>query len=91
MPAHPALKPMAPLLGLAVAEVVLEVPVGFLEELVPVKEGDDVDVGLDAPEDVSPASGAVDCPEISAKIEEEKVPDILSRLFRLKIWSKTCE
>jgi hypothetical protein len=43
MPAHPALRPMAPLL--AVAEVVLLVLVGLFEAVDVVKEG--VDVGLD--------------------------------------------
>jgi len=76
MPAHPALRVMAPLLGLAVAEVVFEVLEGFFKEPDPVKEGDAV--ALDAPEDVEPTS--VDCPEISAKIEEEKVPVIPVRV-----------
>jgi len=46
MPTHPALRPMAPLLGLAVAEVWLEVPVGVLEED-PVKGEDPVAEGVD--------------------------------------------
>jgi len=82
MPAHPALRPIAPLLGLAVAEVVLEVLEGFFEVPDEVKEADDAapDVAaLDAAEDVPPI-GAVDVPAISDRIDEEKVPDILVRL-----------
>jgi len=78
MPAHPALRPIAPLLGLAVAEVVLEVLEGFFEVPDEVKEADDV-AALDAAEDVPP-NGAVDVPAISDRIDEEKVPDILVRL-----------
>jgi len=76
MPAHPALRPMAPLLGLAVAEAVLEALLGDFEVLDAVK-GDDV--GLDDPEDVGPI-GAVDCPAISDEIDALKVPVILSRV-----------
>jgi hypothetical protein len=47
MPAHPALRPMAPLVVFAVAEV-LEVLVGLVDVDV-VREG--VDVGLVVPED----------------------------------------
>ena len=48
MPTHPALRPMAPLLGLAVAEaeVWLEAPVGVLEEE-PVKAEEPVTEGVD--------------------------------------------
>jgi hypothetical protein len=77
MPTHPALTPMAPLDGLAVAEVVLEVPV-VLEAEDAVKEG--VDVELAVPEDVGTPRGAVDCPAICDWIAEEKLPVILSRV-----------
>jgi len=78
MPAHPALKPMAPLVALAVA-VVLDALVGLFE-VDEVKEG--VDVGPVVPEDEDdpPARGAVDCPAISARTDEEKEPVILSRV-----------
>jgi len=46
MPTHPALRPMAGLLVLAVAEVWLEVPVGVLEED-PVPAEDPVTEGVD--------------------------------------------
>lgn len=79
MPAHPAVSPMAALLGLAVAEVVLEEP----EELFEVLDGDEevadapLDVAVpDAPEEVGPPSGAVDCPAISAETDAENFPDI---------------
>lgn len=50
MPAHPALKPMAPLVPLAVAEVELAVLlVGLFEAVDVVKEG--VDDGPVVPED----------------------------------------
>jgi len=78
MPAHPALKPMAPLVALAVAAV-LDALVGLFE-VDEVKEG--VDVGPVVPEDEDdpPARGAVDCPAISARTDEEKEPVILSRV-----------
>jgi len=78
MPAHPALKPMAPLVALAVA-VVLDALVGLFK-VDEVKEG--VDVGPVVPEDEDdpPARGAVDCPAISARTDEEKEPVILSRV-----------
>lgn len=77
MPTHPALTTMAPLDGLAVAEVVLEVPV-VLEAEDAVKEG--VDVGPAVPEDVGPPRGAVDSPAICDWIAVEKLPVILSRV-----------
>lgn len=49
MPAHPALRLLAPLLDVAVAEVVLEELVGLPEVEDPVKEG--VDAISDVPED----------------------------------------
>jgi len=67
---------MAPLVALAVA-VVLDALVGVFDE---VKEG--VDVGPVVPEDEDdpPARGAVDCPAISARTDEEKEPVILLRV-----------
>lgn len=72
---HPALRPKAP--PLAVAEAVLEVLVGFLEAEDEVKDG--VDVGL-AWESDGRARGAVDCPAISARIDELKLPVISLRV-----------
>jgi hypothetical protein len=82
MPTHPALRPKAPPVG--VAEVVLEVLVGFLEAVDEVKDG--VDDGLVWESDGRAlARGAVDCPAISAWTDALKLPDILLRLFRIKI------
>jgi hypothetical protein len=69
---------MAPLVALAVA-VVLDALVGLFK-VDEVKEG--VDVGPVVPEDEDdpPARGAVDCPAISARTDEEKEPVILSRV-----------
>ena len=46
MPAHPALRPMAPLDGLAVAEVLLEALEGLFEPRDVVNEEPEVDDGL---------------------------------------------
>lgn len=51
MPAHPAERPMAALLGLAVAEVVLELE-GVFDAAKEVADAPLVVVALDAPEDV---------------------------------------
>ena len=83
MPAHPALRLMAPLDGLAVAEVLLEALEGLFEPRDVVDEAAELD-GLADPEDVAPKD-AVDSPAISAETDAEKVPVILSRLFTLKI------
>lgn len=86
-PAHPALIPMAPLVDLAVAAVLLEVPVGVVDV---VKEGFGFDVGLADAADEAPR-GTVDCAAICDRTAGVKLPVILSRLFRLKIWSDICE
>jgi hypothetical protein len=81
---HPALILVAPLVELAVAAVLLEVPVGVVD----VVEG--IDVGpADALDE--PPRGAVDSPAISDRTVEEKAPVMLVRLFRLKKWSNICE
>ena len=93
MPAHPAERPMAALLGLAVAEVVLELE-GVFDAAKEVADAPLVVVALDAPEDVWGPSGAVDCPAISAETDAENLPDMFWRLFRLKdmvnkyLWAK---
>lgn len=86
-PAHPALTFMAPLADLVAEGVLLEALVGLLEAEIVGKAG----VVEPAKADVWPPRGAVDRPAISDRIEAEKVPVILLRLFRLKIWSYTCE
>lgn len=62
MPAHPVLRSMAPLVVLAVEEV-LEVLEGLFEPLAEVEEA--ADVGFVDPEEVGPR-GAVDSPAICA-------------------------
>jgi hypothetical protein len=79
MPAHPVLRPMAPLDGLALAEV-LEVLVELFEAVDEAEAEEPVDVALDDPEDVGPVIGAVDCPAICARTAAEKFPVILSRV-----------
>jgi len=91
MPAHPAVSPMAALLGLAVAEVELEEPEEFFEVL----DAEEVaDAPLDVVDALEPAvddwapSGAVDCPAISAETDALNLPDIFWRVnLEEKDWS----
>ena len=86
-PAHPALIPMASLLARTVVE---GVTAALVERVGVVNEG--VDAGPDDVGDaVGPPRGAVDCPAISARTVEEKVPVIFVRLFGLKTYLKTSE
>jgi len=72
-PAHPALMPMAPLVGLPVTEgILLEVLVERIDVVNDTVDG--VDDGL------ALARGAVDSPAISAETDELKVPVIFARV-----------